>query len=528
MSSVFVACVLLVISVLLAYKEIRSAISVAKEDAQEEGNDVLNRSDITEKREKSAIDPDDEVETKIKHQENHDQKHHEFTQNDIDDAIPMNQNPLSPEDEKVTANVKKDDAYRKLSSRDEDIRICPSNWTSSCKIDWWKPTCVTSQCNSPSWSQMPSRFITVTKMYFKDPWNIVDFLSNVMMYVSLVLLFSQDHRSTETILVTSITSGLLTIKFLSYLRGFDGTGWLITVLMQNMIDMSGFLIILFVIIAGFAVIFRSLLLNLEGECEIELLDNDGSGTTSFENDCNSPPFDSLGMSFYKVFNMAVLGDFENDYFDNSVSPWFSRLVFVVLVVVVTVIALNALIALLGDSYSRVQENITANKNMERAKLIVEYLSVIPETDRKRIENETKFIHILLPKHNLDESGHLDDGQQDDWEGSINATKKAIETSNSELQRRMDAKFKSLTESVQGMKKDNKALRQDLMTLMKQINSKLQSVTTPQNKLKNNQQKKKKNEDEDEDEDEHEHEDVDEDEDEDEDEDDDENEDEHKD
>jgi hypothetical protein len=90
----------------------------------------------------------------------------------------------------------------------------------------------------------------------------------------------------------------------------------------------------------------------------------------------------------------------------------------VLVVVVSVVVLNALIALLGDSYSRVQEKSTANKNMERAKLIVEYLCLLPRSTRQSIEDKTRYIHVLIPKQHLLADGHVYDGDESEWEGSF--------------------------------------------------------------------------------------------------------------
>lgn len=50
-------------------------------------------------------------------------------------------------------------------------------------------------------------------------------------------------------------SALLTFKFLAYLHGFESTGWLITVLLQNVKDMGGFMVIFFLILFGFTVMY---------------------------------------------------------------------------------------------------------------------------------------------------------------------------------------------------------------------------------------------------------------------------------
>ena len=141
------------------------------------------------------------------------------------------------------------------------------------------------------------------------------------------------------------------------------------------------------------------------------------------------------------------GDFDTAYFDGSKSPWASRFFFLILVVVVTVVVLNALIALLGDSYSQIQEKSTANKNMERAKLIVEYLSLLPKSIRKGIEFHCRYIHVLIPKQNLGEDGHIDDGVNAEWEGSVNAIRKNVESARTSLSKEIGLKFSTLDAKI---------------------------------------------------------------------------------
>jgi len=52
-----------------------------------------------------------------------------------------------------------------------------------------------------------------------------------------------------------ITTLLLTIKFISLLRGFDLTGYLVAVLMQNFLDVRGFIVVILTILMGFTVAF---------------------------------------------------------------------------------------------------------------------------------------------------------------------------------------------------------------------------------------------------------------------------------
>ena len=332
---------------------------------------------------------------------------------------------------------------------------------------------------STSINALQSVVMSVLKPHFSDGWNVVDAFALGLTLICLGIACTPSHNSRGVSILHVVNSALLTIKFLAYLRGFEGTGWLITVLLQNVKDMRGFMVILIVILAGFTVIFRTLFDTVEGHCEAILSHTDDDGDVSgfaVSSDCSRGPFEKFALVAFGVFNMGIMGDFDTDNFDDSVSPWTSRVCFVLLVVVVTVIALNALIALLGDSYSQIQENMVANRNFERAKVIVEYMSLFSESDRDRLEKEVRYLFVLVPKHDLDSDGHINRRYGNEWEGSINATKKLFETkfklSEIKLQSEMaDVKsdLKSLNTLLTHMKSDVKS---DLNTELTQLKSEI--------------------------------------------------------
>ena len=49
-----------------------------------------------------------------------------------------------------------------------------------------------------------------------------------------------------------------TLKCIGYLRGFESTGWLVTVLIQNIFDVQGFLALIVLFLFGFAIALRAL------------------------------------------------------------------------------------------------------------------------------------------------------------------------------------------------------------------------------------------------------------------------------
>ena len=314
---------------------------------------------------------------------------------------------------------------------------------------------------------------------FSDGWNIVDALALSLTMVCLGIACVPSLGGREVSILHVVNSAVLTIKFLGYLRGFENTGWLITVLLQNVRDMRGFMVILFVILAGFTVIFRTLFHTVKGNCDV-ILSNPGGVNPDFAltSECQRGPFEQFALVAFGVFNMGIMGDFDTDHFDDSVSPWTSRVCFILLVVVVTVIALNALIALLGDSYSQIQENMVANRNFERAKVIVEYLSLLPKNYRDRIEKEVRFLYVLIPKHDLDSDGHINK-KDNEWEGSINATKKLFETKFRLSEIQLEFLKSELKSEMTHLNTEIAGLKSDLKYVMSLLSSESHQNSKPQ-------------------------------------------------
>lgn len=242
-------------------------------------------------------------------------------------------------------------------------------------------------------------------------WNIVDFISTVLVY-AYVLSTGVIGIGGGSVPLGVITTVFLTLKLLAYLRGFGETGWLISVLSANFRDIRGFILVLFSILIGFTGVFRLLFGDVPGVCTLALDEED------VVEDCDRFPFGSLSVSILSTFELAVVGAYDSALFEASRYSVLAGVAFAVAITVVLVVALNALIAVLGDSYSRVQEHERANRRRERAELIVEYLSLMPARKRRQIEHDTKYFHALLE---ADDDGDLV-VSKDDWQGGLNALK----------------------------------------------------------------------------------------------------------
>ena len=244
-----------------------------------------------------------------------------------------------------------------------------------------------------------------------------------------------------------------------------------SVLTQNFIDARGFGFVMIAILAGFTVAFRLLFANVQGGCEFEL--DEGNLAV---NDCDKDPFGSLSQSMLSTFELAILGSYEPSILRDSRDEVLAGMTFVIAVTVVLVVALNALIAVLGDSFSRVQQNATANRRRERAELIVGYLAMMPRKRRSMIENNTNYFHTLLAS-----DGHGDLLlSRGDWQGGLNLLKREltemIEANNEDTQRTIGELRSELVEEIGTMS----SVLNDIAMEVKEISHMRQNSPAPRN------------------------------------------------
>jgi len=266
------------------------------------------------------------------------------------------------------------------------------------------------------------------QQYFKSLWNWADVLSIFSVY-SYVLTY-YFGIITNTIPLAVVTTLLLTVKLLSYLRGFSDTGWLISVLIANFRDVRGFLVILIVILVGFAVSFRLLF----------------GGTID-------SGFETLRMAFLSTFELTILGSYDSSIIYDATFSVLAALTFILAVTCVLVVALNALISILADSYAKVQENSVANRRREQASLIEEYMMLLPHVYLRRVEEKTKWFHILTE---TDSEGDLQ-VHSEGWQGGVNAMRRELE----EMEERMRA-------SREKTETDILVFKQEVMSLLKDV------------------------------------------------------------
>jgi WD40 repeat protein len=228
--------------------------------------------------------------------------------------------------------------------------------------------------------------------YFYDFWNCIDMIRIVHIFIYeayYFFIYPTDYYAKDHIFFITI---LTWIRALAYFRIFDTTRYLIKMIMEILKDMVPFLVILLFSTIGFAY----LLLVLR-------VDTNPDQTFS----------DAFILSY-----RAAYGDWDLEGFQLSEWIWFF-----IVSAMNPLIMLNMLIAIMGDTYDRVQEMQQVADMKELCSMIFEIESVLIW----RRDQGTK-MHLQQCLSG-DEQG---DTYSDMWQGKIKAIKMQIQGINKKI------------------------------------------------------------------------------------------------
>ena len=121
-----------------------------------------------------------------------------------------------------------------------------------------------------------------------------------------------------------------------FLQAFSSTGALIRMVFQIILDMRYFLLLLLIALLAAGSAFYALLHNSDPGDDV------------------SNPFRGAGHALFFMFNMLLLGDFDTDSFVFGEYRVLVQLLFALVMMFTLIILLNLLIALMSDSYERIQ------------------------------------------------------------------------------------------------------------------------------------------------------------------------------
>ena len=274
--------------------------------------------------------------------------------------------------------------------------------------------------------------------YWIDLWSWLDLL-HIALTISFALLFFAGLSDARPVLAVALY--LRWFGTLYYMQPFASTGPLVRMILVILVDMRYFLLILAVAIAAAWSSFRLLLLEVSEEAEIDVLGDSANG-------------------LFTMFNLLVLGDFGVEVFTGPYVV-LVRLLFVISMMVVPVVLLNLLIALMSDSYERIQDKADVEFQMLQAGIILNIEEFLSEKEKNDPKKFPKWLHVLVPVgkgNGKGESGMA-------WQGVLN-----------DIKDRIDAQEKQMQDEIEIVKTDVNVVKTEVSAIGNQLNE-LHSMLT---------------------------------------------------
>ena len=240
------------------------------------------------------------------------------------------------------------------------------------------------------------------------------------------------------------------LNTLYYMQGFEGSGQLVRIISGIISGIGSFMLILVVCMIGFA--FGFFILYEAGAGKYSVAGGSGEG----EGEVVNEPY-GMGTPWMALFSgfLLLLGDFNVDEFNASVSFGTTLLLFVVFMFFINIVMLNLLIAIMGDIFDRIQENARAEFMFARAGIIVEFENMLSTGDLKNEEWFPTWLQVLVPTLDDSNSG------SSEWAGRVLALKKSM----SRVEASLSAK---LVESEAKREKAEKMLEESTKNLEKRL------------------------------------------------------------
>ena len=187
------------------------------------------------------------------------------------------------------------------------------------------------------------------RTYFTSFWNWLDLLS-IMINALVVIMDLTEFKDNEVNVVACISVLVLWFRLFYLLRVFADTAYLISMIQAIILEMKYFVLALVIAILAFSNTFYILGRNAD----------DGNFTG-----------DHLWDAFIYTYKMG-LGDFDTDNFDTSDETllwilWFMN------TLIILIILLNLVIAIMGDTFDRVQET-------QESTMLQEFSSIMRENE----------------------------------------------------------------------------------------------------------------------------------------------------
>ena len=207
-------------------------------------------------------------------------------------------------------------------------------------------------------------------VYFKSFWNLLD-LSSVVLNTAVVIMEFSNAEFAQINRVSSVSVLILYFKIFYFLRIFFETGYLVRMIIEIVKDMRNFVLILLISVFAFANSYYILGRN--------------SDSTNFAGE-------NVAGAFVFSWNMAI-GNSDTSGFGtrDEVILW---IIYCINLIINLVMLLNLVVAIMGDTFDKVQRTQEYSMLQELSQMIRENEFLF---SRKRIFKKAKYILVIEPE-----------------------------------------------------------------------------------------------------------------------------------
>jgi uncharacterized membrane-anchored protein YhcB (DUF1043 family) len=262
--------------------------------------------------------------------------------------------------------------------------------------------------------------------HLADPWNFIDVCSLVTVLVTVVRLVCHAETAANMVIET-LGTVLLWVRVIQFLNGFDVTAAYVRMIMSVTLDMTYFMLILVVLIVGNA--FTMMLIYPRWDMD---------GDTGHSSGSSSAGASTLAAGSYISFSAAGFSSLDMLFnapdtksIDNALWPTLATWHYILYVLVVPLIMLNLLIALMGGSYERVEQNTQNAMRRQRAELLTSLECLMCDEDKANPVYSPRWLHWYRPA----EASDAIDGAE---KGVINGVNRLLRKQSAEHQGQIEA------------------------------------------------------------------------------------------
>jgi len=194
------------------------------------------------------------------------------------------------------------------------------------------------------------------------------------------------------LVIGGLASFMVWIKLFYFLRIFRPTSSFIRMIVEMIKDIRIFLLIFFIAIFAFANFYYVIEKGNKNDKVVEDFDGDYGGAIVYT-------------------YMQALGELGNGNFGKSAFPSLYWVIFFMSTILLTITMLNLLIAIMGDTFDRVQEVAVEAQAKEICSFIEEYGFLFPEAE-----------FLKAPITIIASLESAEDEETNTWEGKIGALK----------------------------------------------------------------------------------------------------------